>query len=125
MLHDVVEDCGVGLVELEQRFGADVAALVAEVSDDKSLPKAERKLLQERHAATKSVRARRLKLADKTSNLCSLTDSPPENWSLVRRTEYLAWAARVIDGCRGVDPTLEQQFDAALARAVAATEQAS
>ena len=38
-LHDTVEDTGVTLQELEQRFGKDVAALVAEVTDDKSLPK--------------------------------------------------------------------------------------
>src|SRR6476646_10922188 len=48
-LHDTVEDTGVTLQELEQRFGRDVADLVAEVTDDKSLPKETRKQLQVEH----------------------------------------------------------------------------
>src|SRR5580704_12145664 len=43
LLHDVVEDSGVTHQELVERFGTDVADLVAEVTDDKSLPKEERK----------------------------------------------------------------------------------
>ena len=46
LLHDTVEDTKVTLTDLEQSFGADVAALVAEVTDDKSLPKEMRKALQ-------------------------------------------------------------------------------
>jgi (p)ppGpp synthase/HD superfamily hydrolase len=33
LLHDVLEDCGVAESELEERFGADVARLVADCSD--------------------------------------------------------------------------------------------
>src|SRR5580692_5876723 len=39
LLHDTIEDVGVTREELAERFGEDVAALVAEVTDDKSLPK--------------------------------------------------------------------------------------
>jgi hypothetical protein len=39
MLHDVVEDCGVGLEELRLKFGDRVAHIVQECSDDKALPK--------------------------------------------------------------------------------------
>src|SRR5438552_19114851 len=46
LLHDIVEDTPVTLAEVEQRFGSDVARLVAEVTDDKSLPKEKRKSLQ-------------------------------------------------------------------------------
>ena len=56
-LHDTVEDTGVTLQELEHHFGKDVAALVAEVTDDKSLPKETRKQLQVRHTPEKSARA--------------------------------------------------------------------
>src|SRR5262249_46636617 len=45
-LHDTVEDTGVSLSELTERFGSDVAGLVAEVTDDKSLPDKIRKRLQ-------------------------------------------------------------------------------
>ena len=46
LLHDTVEDAGITKEELVQAFGPDVATLVMEVTDDKSLPKAERKRLQ-------------------------------------------------------------------------------
>lgn len=49
-LHDTVEDTGVSPRELQQRFGDDVAALVMEVTDDKSLPKEMRKALQVENA---------------------------------------------------------------------------
>jgi hypothetical protein len=63
--------CGVTLGFLPEliaaSFGEDVASLVLEVTDDKSLPKAVRKSEQIKTAATKSPRAKILKLADKTS----------------------------------------------------------
>lgn len=92
---------------------ADIANLVAEVTDDKKLSKAERKELQVEHAVAKSERAKIIKLADKTSNLRSLVKSPPTDWSLQRRREYLDWALEVAKGLRGVNVWLETQFDEA------------
>jgi (p)ppGpp synthase/HD superfamily hydrolase len=68
LLHDAIEDCEVPHEMIAETFGTDVADLVAEVTDDKSLPKAERKQLQEETAPTKSPRAKVLKLADKISS---------------------------------------------------------
>jgi (p)ppGpp synthase/HD superfamily hydrolase len=113
LLHDAVEDTATTGAELAAAFGPDVAALVAEVTDDKSLPKQERKRLQVATAHAKSRRARMLKLADKTSNLRALVKSPPDAWDLERRRRYVAWAAEVVAGCRGVDASLEAAFDAA------------
>ncbi|RME97259.1 MAG: HD domain-containing protein, partial [Alphaproteobacteria bacterium] len=104
------------LAELAELFNDDIAALVAEVSDDKSLPKAERKRLQVVTAPAKSQRAKILKLADKTSNLRALAESPPKDWSLERRRDYLQWARDVAAGLRGVNPWLEARFDEAAAR---------
>jgi GTP diphosphokinase / guanosine-3',5'-bis(diphosphate) 3'-diphosphatase len=67
------------------RFGEDVASLVEEVTDDKSLPKAVRKGEQIKTAPKKSLRAKILKLADKTSNLRAVAASPAANWSVKRR----------------------------------------
>lgn len=117
LLHDTIEDTETTREELVREFGEEVAALVAEVTDDKSLPKAERKRLQVEKAPAKSPRAKRIKLADKTSNLRSIVTSPPADWSAQRKREYLEWAERVVAGCRGVDATLEAGFDAALDRA--------
>ena len=46
VLHDTVEDTDTTLDEIEEVFGAEVRRIVYEVTDDKSLPKAERKRLQ-------------------------------------------------------------------------------
>src|SRR5262249_6933038 len=112
LLHDCIEDVGVREAEIAREFGRPVARLVAEVTDDKRLPKAERKRLQVETVAKKSRRAKMLKLADKTSNLRSLVTSPPTDWDLARKREYFQWAKAVVAGCRGVSPYLERRFDA-------------
>lgn len=124
LLHDIVEDTDGTEAEIRAAFGDKVAALVMEVTDDKTLPKAERKRRQEASAAGKSAAAKRIKLADKAANLRAMTDSPPAHWDTVRRRDYLAWARRVIAGARGVDAVLEAAFDAEAARAAAALDRA-
>lgn len=116
-LHDTIEDTPTKYEELVARFGADVADLVAAVTDDKSLPKAERKRLQVEHTPKLSKRARLLKLADKISNLRSIATSPPADWDAARVIDYIAWAEKVVAGCRGVNDRLERLFDAASAEA--------
>lgn len=115
LLHDTIEDTATSEAELAELFGTEIAALVAEVTDDKSLPKAERKRLQVEHAASISDKAKRIKLADKICNLTDVASSPPADWSLDRRREYFDWAKQVIDRLRGVDPVLEVAFDKAYA----------
>jgi hypothetical protein len=113
VLHDTIEDTETTREELEREFGPEVAALVVEVTDDKSLPKETRKQLQVEHAPHKSPRAKMIKLADKTSNLLSIALSPPAEWDERRKREYFDWAARVVAGCRGVNQRLEDEFDRA------------
>jgi guanosine-3',5'-bis(diphosphate) 3'-pyrophosphohydrolase len=113
LLHDTIEDTDTTPAELEREFGAEITGLVLEVSDDKSLPKAERKRAQAEHAAHISDKAKRVKLADKICNLRDVANAPPANWSLERRQEYFDWAKSVIDNLRGVDARLEVVFDAA------------
>lgn len=118
LLHDTVEDSGddpdpITHSCLVAEFGEAVAALVAEATDDKSLPKETRKALQVRHATHKSNGAKMLKLADKTSNLLAVVASPPSGWDHARCVEYVGWAGRVAAGLRGVSPGLEAAFDSA------------
>ena len=54
ILHDTVEDTDTSFEEVEAEFGKKVRDIVAEVSDDKSLAKAERKRLQIVHSPHKS-----------------------------------------------------------------------
>lgn len=116
-LHDVVEDTERTLEEVRSRFGDAVAAMVAEVTDDKSLPKDERKRRQVETAPHKSEGAKRIRLADKASNLAALADSPPHRWDKGRRQAYVQWARAVAAGLRGVDPALEVAFDEEAVRA--------
>jgi len=113
ILHDTVEDTGATPEEIAHRFGAEIAAIVAEVTDDRTLPKEERKRLQIEHAPKVSFRAQQVKLADKIANLRDITRSPPAGWSLERKRAYFDWANSVIDGVRGRHARLEALFDAA------------
>jgi GTP diphosphokinase / guanosine-3',5'-bis(diphosphate) 3'-diphosphatase len=99
VLHDTVEDTGLSSAELAAAFGPEVAALVAEVTDDKSLEKAERKRLQIEHAPHISPQAKLVKMADKISNLRAIRSSPPP-WDDARKRAYLDWARQVVEGCR-------------------------
>src|SRR3954454_22339086 len=113
LLHDTVEDTATTHEELVDAFGSRIARIVAEVTDDKDLPKEERKRLQIEHAPHISREAKLVKLADKLCNLRDVADRPPAKWDLARRREYFDWARQVVDGLRGVHPRLEAAFDAA------------
>lgn len=113
ILHDTIEDTETTYEELVVAFGREIADVVAEVTDDKSLDKAERKLLQIEHAAHASSRAKLVKLADKTCNLRDIATTPPADWSEQRRREYFDWAKKVVAGVRGANAALEAAFDKA------------
>jgi guanosine-3',5'-bis(diphosphate) 3'-pyrophosphohydrolase len=113
LLHDTLEDTETTAQELVQLFGKEIAELVLEVTDDKALPKAERKRLQIEHAPHISRRAKLVKLADKICNLRDITICAPADWSMARKQEYFEWAKAVVDGLRGVHPGLEYLFDEA------------
>lgn len=118
LLHDVVEDTANGEKEIKElsntiadQFGQDVLQIVLEVSDDKSLPVEERKQLQVSHTPNLSDRAKKLKIADKISNVQDIEIDPPENWTKERKVAYLDWAKQVVDGARGLNHKLDQYFD--------------
>lgn len=118
LLHDVIEDTTKNTTEIKSLsntildyFGQTVLNTVLEVSDDKSLPVEERKRLQVLHTPRLSERARKLKIADKISNLKDIQNDPPENWTNKRKLAYLAWAKDVVEGARGLNPKLDHLFD--------------
>ncbi|MEW6729961.1 MAG: HD domain-containing protein [Acidobacteriota bacterium] len=117
ILHDTIEDTDTNPIEIESLFGKEVLSLVQEVSDDKSLPKEIRKQLQVQKAPYKSIGAKHIKLADKICNVHDISHSPPSNWSLQRRKEYLDWTEKVVAGLRGSNQALEDYYDHTLAQA--------
>lgn len=115
LLHDTVEDTNTTLEEIALHFNQEVSNIVAEVTDDKSLPKVERKRLQIRHAPQKTQSAKLVKLGDKLSNLTELKHSQPKSWGVDRIRGYFVWAKRVVDGLAGTNEFLEQRLAAIFA----------
>jgi len=109
LLHDVVEDTSAEIEDVRREFGAEVARLVAEVSDDKSLPKAVRKRLQVEHAPQLSPKAALIKLADKLSNVRDMVVDPP-SWSEERVIAYVVWAEDVVLRLPVADGPLLREF---------------
>ncbi len=116
LLHDTIEDTDTTAEEIAARFGAPVAGVVMEVTDDKRLAKDERKRLQVVHAAELSREAKLVKLADKICNLRDMAGAPPAGWPLERKREYFEWARQVVERVRAASHRLGALFDEAYAR---------
>ena len=110
LLHDTLEDTETTPEELEAEFGKKVCEYVLDVSDDKTLPKDERKRRQIEHAKKISKGAALIKLGDKISNVTDVINNPPEDWDINRRKEYLDWAEKVIENCPKVNDRMENKF---------------
>ena len=122
LLHDVVEDTDTTLDEIEDEFGREIAHIVDEVSDDKALPKDERKRLQIERAPHISTYAKYVKIADKLDNLSDLTTSSPVGWQPLRVKKYFEWAEQVLNNLRGTHRELENNIDKVLAQRDVAIE---
>lgn len=114
LLHDVLEDTVHSANEMievktyiQESFGIEVLSIVEEVTDDKALPKQTRKKLQIEHSPHLSPNAKKLKLADKITNLSDILNDPPADWPQERKYEYFLWAEKVINGLKGVNIELE------------------
>jgi len=110
LLHDTLEDTETTPEELEDEFGKKVCEFVLDVTDDKTLPKDERKRRQIEHAKKISNGAALIKLGDKISNVTDVINNPPEDWDNNRRKEYLDWAEKVIENCPKVNDRMENKF---------------
>ena len=110
LLHDTIEDTKTTPEELIDHFGERVYNLVQEVTDDKTLPKLERKQRQIDHAKEISEGAALVKLGDKISNVTDITNTPPTDWDSNRRLDYFEWAEKVINNCPRVNESLENHF---------------
>jgi GTP diphosphokinase / guanosine-3',5'-bis(diphosphate) 3'-diphosphatase len=110
VLHDTIEDTDTTQEEIAANFGKDVLDIVMEVTDDKTLPKEQRKQLQVSQAPKKSANARKLKLADKICNVHDIIHNPPGNWTVERKLNYLLWAEQVLQGLAGANQPLEQEL---------------
>lgn len=120
LLHDTVEDTNATFEEIKGEFGVKVEEYVREVTDDRSLPRSERKKLQIEHAPHKSPGASMVKLADKFYNLTDLSREIPREedgtpWPKERVDGYFAWAKKVVDALPEVNPALKEAVDTLIA----------
>ena len=106
VLHDIIEDTPTTLDEVVERFGERVGEIVSALTDDKSLPKEERKRLVLVHLASADEAVKLIKLADLSSNVSSV----PVDWSHDRRQEYFHWASQAASLCAGISPALDELF---------------
>ena len=113
-LHDTIEDTETTREELALKFSERVASLVAECTDDMSLPKTERRQLQVVHAPKKSPGAKLIKIADKISNIRARIVPNTSKEERDDLADYVAWAEKVVAGCRGVNAKLDTKFDEAV-----------
>lgn len=116
ILHDTIEDTDTTSDELAAIFGERIAAVVLEVTDDKSLDKQLQKERQIERAPHLSGEAKLVKLADKICNLRDILTTPPKDWAPEKKQGYFDQAGKVVAGLRGVHPGLEAVFDGVLAR---------
>lgn len=117
ILHDTIEDTQTTRAELAKAFGNEIAALVAELTDETGLTWQQRKRMEIDHAPHLSDSAKMIKIVDKTCNVADTVTNPPGEWTLSRRRDYLEFAELVADGCRGVNPALDAEFDRVMAEA--------
>lgn len=111
LLHDTIEDTDTTYEELVAEFGAEVADVVMEVTDDKTLSKPDRKRAQVVHVRNMSDRAKLVKLCDKLYNLRDLLSNPPVGYSVERIQGYCLWSRTVLEGARGLNAALECALD--------------
>lgn len=109
LLHDVLEDTDTDYRELLDVFGREAADIVVELTDDKSLPKDVRKAKQLDGAPRLSLKAARIKLADKLDNVTSLVEYRPP-WDDERKLAYASHAEQVVDALVSPHPRLLVPF---------------
>ena len=114
LLHDTLENTETSAEELERIFGFRVKTIVVELTNDKSLPRDERKRQEIEQAKKLSNEAALIRLSDKTSNVYDTTNDPPADWNLERRKKYLVWAEQVVNNLSYVDAALMNCFQATL-----------
>lgn len=78
VLHDTLEDTEVPEARLTELFGAEVASVVNELTQDKALAKAERRKKMVEGCGQYSLEARVVKLADRWDNMTEMSSLGPE-----------------------------------------------
>ena len=118
-LHDVLEDTDTTEKEMRASFGDKITDLVIEVTDDMTLTYDDRKRYQIKKAPALTPDAKKIKIADKISNIQDIL-ALTLTWSHRRKRQYFEWSEKVVEGCRGINPQLDKMFDNTIKEAYSA-----
>lgn len=102
LLHDILEDTAMTPAELTAAVGAEVTAIVAALSKDAALPKAEQMADSLRRIRAEPREAWIIKLADRITNLAP----PPSYWKREKCAAYRAEAEQILTALGEASPFL-------------------
>lgn len=112
ILHDTIEDTSIKIEDIEKEFGKEIASIVFEVTDDRTLSKRERKRAQLEHITKISKEAKFVKAADMYHNLNALKTLPPKNWSIEYIQGYFVWKKTIFEkGIKGINSKIDEIFE--------------
>lgn len=112
-LHDVLEDTPVLFTEVANNFSDKVASIVFGLTDPpqfSNLHTLERKTAQAERVRSLSDSVKKVKIADQTSNVRSITTDPPVKWDTQKCLDYIEGAGKVVFECQNVSEFLFDKF---------------
>jgi (p)ppGpp synthase/HD superfamily hydrolase len=111
LLHDVIEDTGVGHAEVAAAFGPAVADGVLALSKNPALPKEEQMADSLGRIRAQPPEVWMVKLADRISNL----QPPPARWDAAKIARYRAEAEQILAALGSASPALAARLQAKIA----------
>ena len=112
-LHDVIEDTPVLFTDVAKNFGDKVASIVFGLTDPpkfSGLHTLERKTAQAERVRFLNDSVKRVKIADQTSNVRSVTTDSPVNWDTQKCLDYTEGARKIVFECQDVSEFLFGKF---------------
>ena len=94
VLHDTLEDCDVSVDDLKVNFGERICSIVKNLTDDKTLPRNERKSKTRDKITHASSNVKLIKAADRFDNL---NGEFPSFWTTEKKLQYLKESKLLIE----------------------------
>ena len=110
LLHDTIEDTDTTHEDLRSLFGAIVADIVMEVTNDMTLSSPERRIKESACIPGLSDKAKLVKLADKIANIRDISTMPPIGWTQERKKAYFDFSLSIAQQAKDASPVLYQVF---------------
>lgn len=108
LLHDTLKDTQTTAEEIEEKFGAEVAKVVEELTGNRKISLQEKKRQETIKASYRSKPAAIVQLADTLCNTLELLNHPPKGWSRSYIDQYFQWAQTIVDRLPSVNSKLKE-----------------